>query len=111
MELPIPNWLKGGLVGLVLSLLDAAVTKTCTNTWTWTNWWNCMWTISKIKSENNRQKWAAANRALNARSRSSKFSICTSIKLLWFIEHLHLISDFALQAPNRYVQFNRDDQQ
>jgi hypothetical protein len=27
MELPIPNWLKGGLVGLVLSLPDAIVTK------------------------------------------------------------------------------------
>lgn len=27
MELPIPNWLKGGLVGLVLSLPDALVTK------------------------------------------------------------------------------------
>ena len=27
MELPIPYWLKGGLVGLVLSLPDAIVTK------------------------------------------------------------------------------------
>lgn len=27
MELPIPNWLKGILVGLVLSLPDAIVTK------------------------------------------------------------------------------------
>ena len=27
MELPITNWLKGGLVGLVLSLPDAIVTK------------------------------------------------------------------------------------
>jgi len=27
MELPIPNWLKGGLVGVVLSLPDALVTK------------------------------------------------------------------------------------
>jgi hypothetical protein len=27
MELPIPNWLTGGLVGLVLSLPDAIVTK------------------------------------------------------------------------------------
>jgi hypothetical protein len=27
MELPIPNWLKGGLVGLILSLPDAIVTK------------------------------------------------------------------------------------
>ena len=27
LELPIPNWLKGGLVGLVLSLPDAIVTK------------------------------------------------------------------------------------
>jgi hypothetical protein len=27
MELPIPNWLKGGLVGLVLSLPDAIITK------------------------------------------------------------------------------------
>jgi hypothetical protein len=27
MELPIPNWLKGGLVGFVLSLPDAIVTK------------------------------------------------------------------------------------
>lgn len=27
MELPIPNWLKGGLVGLLLSLPDAIVTK------------------------------------------------------------------------------------
>jgi len=27
MELPIPNWFKGGLVGLVLSLPDAVVTK------------------------------------------------------------------------------------
>ena len=27
MELPIPNWLKVGLVGLVLSLPDAIVTK------------------------------------------------------------------------------------
>ena len=27
MELSIPNWLKGGLVGLVLSLPDAIVTK------------------------------------------------------------------------------------
>lgn len=27
MELPIPNWFKGGLVGLVLSLPDAIVTK------------------------------------------------------------------------------------
>ena len=27
MELPIPNWLKGGLVGLILSLPDALVTK------------------------------------------------------------------------------------
>jgi len=26
MELPIPNWLKGGLVGLILSLPDAFVT-------------------------------------------------------------------------------------
>ncbi|MGB4415378.1 MAG: hypothetical protein WBI53_10905 [Paludibacter sp.] len=27
MELPIPNWIKGGLVGLILSLPDAIVTK------------------------------------------------------------------------------------
>jgi len=27
MELPIPNWLKGGLVGLILSFPDAIVTK------------------------------------------------------------------------------------
>ena len=27
MELPIPSWLKGGLVGLILSLPDAIVTK------------------------------------------------------------------------------------
>ena len=27
MELPVPNWLKGGLVGLVLSVPDAIVTK------------------------------------------------------------------------------------
>lgn len=27
LELPIPNWLKGGLVGLVLSIPDALVTK------------------------------------------------------------------------------------
>lgn len=27
MPLPIPNWLKGGLVGLVLSVPDALVTK------------------------------------------------------------------------------------
>lgn len=27
LELPIPNWLKGGLVGLVLSLPDALVTQ------------------------------------------------------------------------------------
>lgn len=27
IELPIPNWLKGGLVGLILSLPDAIVTK------------------------------------------------------------------------------------
>jgi hypothetical protein len=27
MELPIPKWLKGGLVGLVLRLPDAIVTK------------------------------------------------------------------------------------
>ncbi len=27
MTLPIPNWLKGGLVGLILSLPDAIVTK------------------------------------------------------------------------------------
>ena len=27
MELPIPIWLKGGLVGLILSLPDAIVTK------------------------------------------------------------------------------------
>lgn len=27
MDLPIPNWLKGGLVGLVLSMPDALVTK------------------------------------------------------------------------------------
>jgi len=27
LELPIPNWLKGGLVGLVLSLPDAIITK------------------------------------------------------------------------------------
>lgn len=27
MELPIPNWLKGGFVGLILSLPDAIVTK------------------------------------------------------------------------------------
>ncbi len=27
MELPIPNWLKGGLIGLFLSLPDAIVTK------------------------------------------------------------------------------------
>lgn len=27
MELPIPGWLKGGLVGLILSLPDAIVTK------------------------------------------------------------------------------------
>jgi hypothetical protein len=27
MELPIPNWLTGGLVGLVLSLPDAIITK------------------------------------------------------------------------------------
>lgn len=27
MDLPVPNWLKGGLVGLVLSLPDAIVTK------------------------------------------------------------------------------------
>ena len=27
IELPIPSWLKGGLVGLVLSLPDALVTK------------------------------------------------------------------------------------
>ncbi|MBK9256566.1 MAG: hypothetical protein IPM42_13845 [Saprospiraceae bacterium] len=27
MELPIPNWLKGGLVGLILSLPDALITK------------------------------------------------------------------------------------
>ena len=27
MELPIPYWLKGGLVGLVLSLPDAIITK------------------------------------------------------------------------------------
>jgi len=27
MELPIPGWLKGGLVGLILSLPDALVTK------------------------------------------------------------------------------------
>ena len=27
IELPIPNWLRGGLVGLVLSLPDALVTK------------------------------------------------------------------------------------
>lgn len=27
MELPIPGWVKGGLVGLVLSLPDAIVTK------------------------------------------------------------------------------------
>lgn len=26
IELPIPNWLKGGLVGLILSLPDALVT-------------------------------------------------------------------------------------
>ena len=27
LELPLPNWLKGGLVGLVLSMPDAIVTK------------------------------------------------------------------------------------
>ena len=27
LELPIPNWLKGGLVGLVLSLPDSIITK------------------------------------------------------------------------------------
>ena len=27
MDLPIPGWLKGGLVGLILSLPDALVTK------------------------------------------------------------------------------------
>jgi hypothetical protein len=27
MELPVPNWLKGGLVGFVLSLPDAIITK------------------------------------------------------------------------------------
>ena len=27
MELPVPGWVKGGLVGLVLSLPDALVTK------------------------------------------------------------------------------------
>ncbi|HMS99176.1 MAG TPA: hypothetical protein PKA12_10550 [Saprospiraceae bacterium] len=27
LELPIPNWIKGGLVGLVLNLPDAIVTK------------------------------------------------------------------------------------
>lgn len=27
MELPIPNWLKGGLVGLVLSLPDAIISR------------------------------------------------------------------------------------
>ena len=27
LELPIPNWLKGGLVGLILSLPDAIVTR------------------------------------------------------------------------------------
>ncbi|MBK7337454.1 MAG: hypothetical protein IPJ00_15400 [Saprospirales bacterium] len=27
MELPIPNWLKGGLVGIILSLPDALITK------------------------------------------------------------------------------------
>jgi hypothetical protein len=27
LELPMPNWLKGGLVGLILSLPDAIVTK------------------------------------------------------------------------------------
>jgi hypothetical protein len=27
MELPIPGWIKGGLVGLVLSLPDAIITK------------------------------------------------------------------------------------
>lgn len=27
MDLPIPNWLKGGLVGVVLSMPDALVTK------------------------------------------------------------------------------------
>jgi len=27
MKLPIPNWVKGGIVGLVLSLPDALVTK------------------------------------------------------------------------------------
>ncbi len=27
MELPIPGWVKGGLVGLVLSLPDALITK------------------------------------------------------------------------------------
>jgi len=27
MDLPIPSWLKGGLVGLILSLPDAIVTK------------------------------------------------------------------------------------
>ena len=27
MELPIPGWLKGGIIGLVLSLPDAIVTK------------------------------------------------------------------------------------
>ena len=27
MELPIPSWLKGGIVGLILSLPDAIVTK------------------------------------------------------------------------------------
>jgi hypothetical protein len=27
MELPIPNWVKGALVGLILSLPDALVTK------------------------------------------------------------------------------------
>jgi len=27
LELPIPNWLKGGLVGLILSLPDSIITK------------------------------------------------------------------------------------
>jgi hypothetical protein len=27
MELPIPNWLNGGLVGIILSLPDALITK------------------------------------------------------------------------------------
>ncbi|MBK7790543.1 MAG: hypothetical protein IPJ54_18720 [Saprospiraceae bacterium] len=48
LDLPMPNWIKGGLVGLVLSLPDAIVTKTiCTNSRTWSDWWHSVWALAK----------------------------------------------------------------